>query len=84
MYVVLQCIRFGHVFPLSVDLLGVEFIDRQHHIAILESVQDFPHPILQMLPVLCFGGPAPHHGEAMGLAEERVRISAPRWVMCKV
>jgi hypothetical protein len=65
MYVVVHCIRFGHVFPLSVDFLDVEFIDRQHRIAILEAVQDFPHPILQMVPVLCFSRPAPHHGEAM-------------------
>jgi hypothetical protein len=64
MYVVLYCIRVGHVFPLSVDLLGVEVIDRQHRIAILESVQDFPHPI--------FGGPAPHHGEAMVVHHQAV------------
>ena len=42
MYVVVPCIRFGHVFPLSVDLLDVEFLDRGHRFAILEAAQGFP------------------------------------------
>jgi hypothetical protein len=53
--------------PFSADLLDVGFIDRQHRIATREAVQDFPHPILQMVPVLSFSGPAPYSGEAIGV-----------------
>ena len=59
MYVVVHCITFGHVFMLSVDLLDVEFTDRQHLIA---AVQDFPHPTYakRFLPSAFNDMPDPH------------------------